>query len=98
MALHYNAHHAGSDNKEGEASMSAEEKRKNIIHYYVTITTGVAFGFVNSSALFFLSLTLWGVWWSYPGLVTGVLGMYFGFIRLKIDYQTLRHSLENVSR
>ncbi|NIO16122.1 MAG: hypothetical protein GTN70_03850 [Deltaproteobacteria bacterium] len=78
--------------------MSIEEKRKNIIRYYLTITTGVAFGFVNSSALFFLSISLWGIWWSYPGLVTGVLGMYFGFIRLKIDYQTLRHSLENVGR
>lgn len=78
--------------------MSIEEKRKNIIQYYLTLTTGVAFGFINSTIIFFLSLSLWGTWWSYPVLATGILGMYFGSIRLKIDYQTLRHSLENIRK
>lgn len=76
--------------------MSYDEKRRNIIQYYVQITTGVAFGFINSNIVFLLSLSSWGTWWSYPGLVTAVLGMFFGFTRLKIDYQTLRHSLENI--
>lgn len=78
--------------------MSYEEKRKNIIQYYVTITVGVALGFINSTLIFFLSLHMWGIWWSYPGMITGVLGLYYGFARLKIDYQTMRHSLENIRR
>ncbi len=81
-----------------ESIVSLEEKRKNIIKYYFMITTGVAFGFINSNAILLLSLSSWGTWWSYPGLVTGALGIYFGFIRLKIDYQTMRHSLENIKR
>lgn len=84
-----------SSTREG-GTMSYEEKRKNIIQYYVTITIGVAFGFINSTCMFFLSLHMWGAWWSYPGLITGVLGLYYGFTRLKIDYQTMRHSLENI--
>ncbi len=76
--------------------MSKEAKRKNIIKYYLTITTGIAFGFINSSIIFFISIKYFGIWWSYPGLVTGVLGSFYGFVRLKVDYGTLRHSLNNL--
>jgi len=77
--------------------VSYEEKRKSIINYYLTITTGVFFGFVNSNIVFFVSLQYLGTaWWSYVGLVTGILGIYYGLIRLRIDYQTLRHSLDKL--
>ncbi|RMG57146.1 MAG: hypothetical protein D6713_10220 [Deltaproteobacteria bacterium] len=78
--------------------MSYEEKRKNIINYYLTITTGVFLGFLNSNIIFFVSMSYLGTWWSYVGVVTGILGIYYGLIRLRIDYQTLRHSLENIKR